>query len=530
MSRALTVWWDETEVGVLALNENGNMTFSYATAWLETERAPGISISLPKQPEPFSRAQTRPFFAGLLPEEKPRTEAARALGVSQQNDFGLLEGLGGDVAGALALWPAGEPVPAPDPTGKETLLDEARLAEILAGLPRRPLLAGEEGIRLSLAGAQPKVPVVLVDGEVALPAAGQPTTHIIKPAPKEYPTFPENEAFCMRLAAALGLTVAPVELRRAKDQLYLLVERYDRVRRDRGGLRRLHQEDFCQALGVMPEHKYAAEGGPSFKMSFDLLRRVIRVPAKAILALTDAALFNLIIGNADAHGKNFSLLYGRDGLRLAPLYDLLSTSWYPEVHPRLAMPMAGAGRLEDFTPETLGDFAEQAGLTPTFVRRRCIDLVRAVGPAMTRVANQMAREGLTTGMVNDLVDHIRQRSETLRAIAEISASNFMRRYDGDIAEGRFEAVARAIRDFRQHQPAVARFASNRLANRIFEIHPDFRAAESWLQAWLEAEPQWREDIGRYAADPQGLEDQVRAALDSLRAFPVEERNGAMDPA
>lgn len=200
MSRALTVWWDDAEVGELALNDHGVMIFRYAKTWLDDPRAPAISVSLPKQAEAFSRAHTRPFFAGLLPEERPRTEAARALGVSQQNDFGLLEGLGGDVAGALTLWPCGETVPRPDPGGEARVQDEAALAAILDTLPRRPLLAGEEGIRLSLAGAQPKVPVVLLDGAVALPAPGQPTTHIIKPAPREWPTFPENEAFCMRLA------------------------------------------------------------------------------------------------------------------------------------------------------------------------------------------------------------------------------------------------------------------------------------------------------------------------------------------
>lgn len=518
MSRALTVWWDETEVGVLSLNENGNMTFSYAPAWLDAPRAPGVSISLPNQAETFSRARTRPFFAGLLPEEKPRIEAARALGVSQQNDFGLLEGLGGDVAGALTLWPVGEAVPAADPAETATVLDEARLADILAGLPRRPLLAGEEGIRLSLAGAQPKAPVVLVEGAVALPAAGQPTTHIIKPAPKEYPTFPENEAFCMRLAAELGLAVARVELRRAKDQLFLLVERYDRTGQPGERPRRLHQEDFCQALGIMPEHKYAAEGGPTFRTSFDLLRRVVRVPANAILALTDAALFNLIIGNADAHGKNFSLLYDREGLRLAPLYDLLSTSWYPEVHPRMAMPMAGARRLEDFTPETLGEFAKQAGLTLAYVRRRCLELLRLVGPAMTRVAERLIGEGHTSGMIDDLVDHIRGRSEALRAIAELSGPDFMRRYDQDIAGSRFDAVARGVQVFRQDQPAVARFASSRLAGRIFEVHPGFRIEDRQLQPWLAAEPNWREDIGRYATDPRKLGERVEAALGSLRAF------------
>ena len=161
MTRALTVWWDASEVGELAL-DNGNMIFRYAQAWLDDAHAPAISVSLPKQAEVFTRAQTRPFFAGLLPEERPRTEAARALGVSQQNDFGLLEGLGGDVAGALALWPTGEKAPQPDTAGTPAIQDEVALAALLAGLPRRPLLAGEQGIRLSLAGAQPKVPVVLV--------------------------------------------------------------------------------------------------------------------------------------------------------------------------------------------------------------------------------------------------------------------------------------------------------------------------------------------------------------------------------
>ena len=281
MSRALTVWWDDGEVGELALNDRGAMIFRYAKTWLEDPRAPAISVSLPKQVEAFNRARTRPFFAGLLPEEKPRTEAARALGVSQQNDFGLLEGLGGDVAGALTLWPLGQPVPRPNRGGQPVTPDEAQLAAILDRLPRRPLLAGEEGIRLSLAGAQSKLPVVLVDGAVAMPAPGQPTTHIIKPAPREWTTFPQNEAFCMRLAGELGLDVAAVELRRAGEHIYLLVERYDRVIRN-GVPARLHQEDFCQALGIMPEHKYAAEQGPNFPDSFDLLRRVTRVPARRL--------------------------------------------------------------------------------------------------------------------------------------------------------------------------------------------------------------------------------------------------------
>ncbi len=175
--------------------------------------------------------------------------------------------------------------------------------------PARPLLAGEKGLRLSLAGAQSKVPVILVDGAVALPAPGQPTTHILKPPIARFTATPENEAFVMRLAAAIGLDVAPVEPRVVRDRPYLLVERYDRAVGADGQVRRIHQEDFCQALGVPPETKYASEGGPTFKDCFALLRRIAERPAVDVLKLLDAVIFNAIAGNADAHGKNFSILY-----------------------------------------------------------------------------------------------------------------------------------------------------------------------------------------------------------------------------
>lgn len=527
MTRALTVWWDGSEVGELSL-DNGNMTFRYAQAWLDDARALGVSISLPKQAEAFTRAQTRPFFAGLLPEERPRTEAARALGVSQQNDFGLLEGLGGDVAGALALWPRGEQVPQPD-AAMPSVQDEVALEAILAGLPRRPLLAGEQGIRLSLAGAQPKVPVVLVGGAVALPPAGLATTHIIKPAPRDYPTFPENEAFCMRLAAELGLPVAAVEVRRAGNQVYLLVERYDRVAGDDGILERLHQEDFCQALGVTPEHKYAAEGGPNFRAGFDLLRRATTVPAKAVLALVDAALFNLIIGNADAHGKNFSLLYARDELRLAPLYDLLSTSLYPDVHAKLAMKMGGAARLEEFNPETLKGFAEQAGVAAPYVRKRCLELARRAQRAMAGVGRRLVEEGAPAETIDLLATHISQRATALIAVADLSGANFMARFDQGIVEERFDRVASDIQAFKADQPAVARHAAARLPRRIFSIHPGFKANTDKLEAWMEAEPNWRGVIENFASDPDRLETHVRGALQSLEAFDgnaVAEEGGA----
>ena len=331
MTRVLDVWWDGRIAGQLTQDPHGALGFAYRPDWLHDADAPALSVSLPKREEPFSRRECRPFFGGLLPEESQRDAAAQALGVSRANDFALLDRLGGDVAGALQLLPPGQAPQVPAPGERPVPLDEAGLVRVLDTLLVRPLLAGEGSLRLSLAGAQSKVPVVVVDGAVALPVDGQPTTHILKPPIQRFPGTTENEAFVMRLAAAAGLDVAPVEPRVVKDRTFLLIERYDRSADVEGGVRRVHQEDFCQALAFAPERKYASEGGPTLNDCFALLRRVAVRPAVDVLKLLDAVIFNLIVGNADAHGKNFSILHDETGPRLAPLYDLLATVAYPEL-------------------------------------------------------------------------------------------------------------------------------------------------------------------------------------------------------
>jgi serine/threonine-protein kinase HipA len=152
--RTLSVWWDGVVVGSLQVNQHGQMRFTYASGWLADASRPAISFSLPKQEQPFTQRQCRPFFSGLLPEEAQRDVIAGALGISRGNDFAFLEALGGDVAGALSLWPEGEVPPAPDPTDTPRPLSDDELVDVLDTLPKRPLLAGREGMRLSLAGAQ----------------------------------------------------------------------------------------------------------------------------------------------------------------------------------------------------------------------------------------------------------------------------------------------------------------------------------------------------------------------------------------
>lgn len=390
MTPTLNVYWDERIVGTLERNEEGTMLFSYSDTWLADPDTSPVSQSLPKQPGLFSRAQSRPFFAGLLPDESQREAAARAAGLSTQNDFGLLDALGGDVAGALTILAQGQALPEIS-NEHPVALTEAELERLLQLLPKRPFLVGQEGIRMSLAGAQPKIPVVLVEGEPALPPPGQPTTHIIKPASERFEGMVDNEAFSMRLAAACGLETAAVETRRAGSTAYLLVERFDRIEME-GHIHRIHQEDFCQALGIAPETKYAIEGGPAFSDCFALVRSACTAPANNVLRLLDAAIFNVIIGNADAHGKNFSLLYKEDETVLTPLYDLMVTAFYPDVATRFAMPIGRQNQFEKIDARAWIKFAEDMEFRPPFVRNRIVKLAKTITVEAPLLAAAMAAE------------------------------------------------------------------------------------------------------------------------------------------
>lgn len=407
----LVVWSDRHIAGELALDRSGAMHFTYMPDWLADRDAGPLSHALPKQAAPFDDALCRAVFGGLLPEESQRTAVARALGVSPDNPFRLLAALGGDVAGALAFLPSGESPP-DEPVGAAApALGDAGLAALLDRLPGVPMLAGEGGARLSLAGAQGKLPVVLRDRAIAVPRIGEPSTHLIKPEPDRFPGLAANEAFCLALARAAGMDAAMAEWRIVAGRPYLLVSRYDRVKRD-GQTIRLHQEDFAQALGVPSHRKYASEGGPTFRDSFALLRAVTTRPAREVLKLADAALFNLIVGNADAHAKNFSLLrHGTGEVVLAPLYDLVATHQWPELSARLAMRFGRASALEDVDADSFARFAEEGGLGLPFLRRRAVELA---GRIATAIDGGLAVPGVDDPvLLGDLPGTIRDRAERL---------------------------------------------------------------------------------------------------------------------
>jgi serine/threonine-protein kinase HipA len=369
MARTLNVYYDRESVGQLIQDDGGQMTFQYAASWLGRPEPITLSQSLPLREEPFTQKECRGFFGGILPEEDNRKAIARILGISDKNDFAMLEQIGGECAGAISFLPDDEAIPEGDNRYRE--LADYELARILRELPRRPLMAGEDGIRLSLAGAQDKIAVRLGDGKISIPRGSAPSSHVLKPAIDTYEGVVFNEAFCMTLARACGLNAAPVEIGKVEDIDYLLAERYDRISGEDGSIRRLHQEDFCQALGIPSEIKYQSEGGPSLASCFALIRDASTAPAPDLIALLDAVIFNLLIGNHDAHAKNFSLLYMPDrSVRLAPLYDLVSTVFYPEQTDRMAMKIGKQPKSALIYPKDIDRFAADAGLGPAQTRAR----------------------------------------------------------------------------------------------------------------------------------------------------------------
>lgn len=376
MSAALLVRIDDVLVGRLWLDEKKRFCFQYDRGGLDHSKIP-LSLSLPLRSDPYLDDESHPFFANLLPEEKIRAVIARNLGVSLNNDYGLLERIGGDCAGAVSLYPeTGEPKREPG-SYRQLSLDE--LNTIISELPQRPLLAGEKGIRLSLAGAQKKLPIFYDEQHFHLGYGTAPSNYIIKPAIENLDNTVENEAFCMALAHSVGLDLPRSFIHQHGETRVFIVKRFDRVIAG-DGTKRLHQEDFCQALHIPPEYKYESEGGPSLAACFSLVRTASIRSGKDVLSLLNWVIFNYLIGNSDAHGKNISLLLLPEGPMLAPFYDLLSTRIYAHygLAEGLAMKIGGESDPGSIQKKHWEQFAEEVGIKPRLVLTRVADLANKI--------------------------------------------------------------------------------------------------------------------------------------------------------
>ena len=427
MAHELEVWLFADRVGTLALVQ-GRLNFGYSPAWLSQSNAIALSSSLPLQAESFDDHKARPYFAGLLPEGQMRRLIAQQFQVSNQNDFALLNHIGGECAGAVTFLESGQTLPAQNQLEDVQWLSEEDVVAILDELPRRPMLAGKDGLRLSLAGAQDKLPVVFDGDRIGLPRNGTPSTHILKPAIQAVEDSVTNEGFCLALAEAMQLKPAKSQIHCVGNRSFLLVERYDRVVASQGlrELRqRLHQEDFCQALGVVPEMKYQNEGGPDLAQCFELVRRVTRPSAPQVLRLFDYVIFNTLIGNHDAHAKNFSLLYASGSPVLAPFYDTLSTAVYPTLTPKMAMKIGSKYKFSEVEARHWDQFAESAGLAKAQAKRRILELAKNL-PLTARKLQSDPDRGFAGNAV----------VERIAALIEQRCALTIRRLDGAGVDGK----------------------------------------------------------------------------------------------
>lgn len=413
-------------IGTVRQDRRGRLSFTYDEHWRETTGAYPLSLSMPLAAVEHSQQPIEAYLWGLLPDnERVLDRWARQFQVSARNAFALIAHVGEDCAGAVQFVRPDrlDALLGEGPTEVEWL-NEAGVAERLRSLRtdhaawRSPRDTGQ----FSLAGAQPKTALLYENGRWGVPAGRTPTTHILKPPTGEFDGHAENEHICMSLARKMGLITAQSEVRRFKDEVAIVIERYDRRRTD-AGIVRVHQEDMCQAQAILPTSKYENDGGPGARAIIDLLRTVSGRPDEDERRFIDALIFNWLIAGTDAHAKNYSLLIGAGGrARLAPLYDIASALPYDELDPnklKLAMKIGGKYRVRDIGMRQWRKLAEDLRTDPETMVNRSIALAEMLPDHVADVRRRAEADGLDHPLTERLVIAVSERAERCASYASI---------------------------------------------------------------------------------------------------------------
>ena len=413
MSGELVVWSQGRRVGEIGLQQ-GRWQFAYDAEWIGWVDAFPLSPHFPFMEAPFvDSADDRRvewFFENLLPEGGLRESLARYAGVSSQDTPALLRRYGEESAGALTILPAGTACPT-DYHYVHLAVDELR--KRLTAATGAPLLAYSENLHMSLAGVQDKLGVCIRDGDVFLPQGAAASTHILKPENRhtDFPFCPANEFFCMRLASALDLPVPDVSLHHLPEAIYL-VGRFDRIVSGQAVQRR-HQIDLCQLLNKWVGYKYESHGGVTGQELFNSLELLVQ-PAVARDRVLRWMIFNYLIGNTDAHGKNLAFIVGREGMALAPFYDLLCVqAWLPDS--AMAMSIQGENRPGWIGIAHWNALATEAGVPERLVHAylwRFVDRVEAI--AETLIGDDSFIEGERDFLAQNVIPVIRKRVAYVR--------------------------------------------------------------------------------------------------------------------
>ncbi|MBK8460127.1 MAG: type II toxin-antitoxin system HipA family toxin [Micropruina sp.] len=414
MSSELLVYLDGDYLGLITQTRQGSLGFTYDPGYLERDRPTPLSLSMPVTAEQKPNRIVRAFLEGLLPDNQAvRERWGTAFGVSANNPFALLRHVGRDAAGAVQILPPGE---ASDDAAHRTgdiawLTDEDFLGIVRSLAEHRDWDPERQAGRWSLAGAQSKVALFRdpSTGMWGIPQDATPTTHIIKPAIPGLDNHHINEVLCQRAATELGLAAASCELVDFGDVRAIVSTRYDRRHNSSGQLRRVHQEDLCQALAVHPSQKYQADGGPGIGEIADLFARlgVADRPATA-QRFFDGLVYNVLIGGTDAHAKNYSMLLHGQRAQLAPLYDLASAVVYPSDRPLESSMKVGAHRtMREISSSDWARAGQRLGIGADAAVSRVLELRNALPMALDAAVASLpaSAQGRARGLTEQIGEH-----------------------------------------------------------------------------------------------------------------------------
>ena len=408
-------------MGIVTQSSDGNMSFRYDDKWLPTDTPLSLSLSPPLEAMSAKVADQaiRNFMAGLLPDND---EILRRIGrehqVSPRNPFALLSAIGEDCAGAVQFVRP-DRLNYVEHEGVLIPISNADIAKELHSVRTTGAASIDKrkSSVFSLAGAQPKVAYAKVDNRWFVPTGREGTTDILKPPSREHEGLIENEHFCLSLAKQAGLLVAKSNITHFEDEIAIVSTRYDRTvnSNENPVIRRIHQEDMCQVLGISPEKKYEKDGGPGIVKIMDVL-------AGSADAENDrnrfmrAIAFNFIIKGTDAHAKNYSILHSGTRYRLAPLYDIASILPYSSYKPRdlrASMKIGTHYHFDDITPRHWVATANTARYDPDAALNHVRDLIETLPDTATEVAKNVWEAGIGHPVINFLTANIHDRCSAL---------------------------------------------------------------------------------------------------------------------
>ena len=406
----LNVFVRDVLVGKL-FEVSDKLSFSYDEKYSHSVGALPISLSLPLSGI-FESDAVEAFFSGLLPDENLKKKLARYFKISENNTFALLKEVGAECAGAISVLPA-DKIPYEPNVPEYNELSEEQSYTLLSELQKIPLGVDFDGyFRVSGSGAQDKLMAMVKDGKVSLPINGTPSIHIIKPEIQSYPNSQFDEYFCMTLAGRLGLNVPKVSLLHLRDKTFFVTERYDRVTAKNGYIIRLHQEDFCQAMHINPKIKYENEGGPSIKSCYNCLKNNSFLAGRDCVRFLETLMFNFLIGNGDAHGKNFSLLYDKEKITFAPLYDLMSSMALREFNrkEKMAMKIDGEYLFEHIFMRKFTKLALELGLKEDIFSQILQNRFNNMLEVSANLRDELQKDKLTASLVYDKICEVIEKN------------------------------------------------------------------------------------------------------------------------